>query len=101
MLSVDDNMSPAFKSASNAVRTFNKATGSSLKSSKGGMIKFGAITGAAMAVVGKAMHVVGDSVGAAASRFDTLNKYPVVMKALGYSAKDTNKSTVLTVYLHH
>lgn len=46
-------------------------------------------------IAGKAFDVVKNSLDGAISRFDTLNKYPVVMKALGYSARDVSKSTKL------
>lgn len=48
-----------------------------------------------VAVAGKAFSVVKDSIGGAIDRFDTLNKYPVVMDALGYSARDVAKSSKL------
>lgn len=56
-------------------------------------IKMGGAFGVASALVGKGMSLIQDSVGGAVNRFDTLNKYPVVMKALGYSAQDVAKST--------
>lgn len=46
-------------------------------------------------IASKAFDVVKNSLDGAISRFDTLNKYPVVMKALGYSARDVSKSTKL------
>ncbi|MCT3126533.1 tape measure protein [Lactococcus lactis] len=46
----------------------------------------------AFAIMNKAVNLVSDSLGAAIDRFDTLNKYPVVMQALGYSASDVDKS---------
>lgn len=46
-------------------------------------------------IAGKAFDTVKNSLDGAISRFDTLNKYPVVMKALGYSARDVSKSTKL------
>lgn len=46
-------------------------------------------------IASKAFDTVKNSLGGAISRFDTLNKYPVVMKALGYSARDVSKSTKL------
>lgn len=58
---------------------------STLKGVAGGM--------GVVAVASKAWDVVKNSVGGAVSRFDTLNKYPVVMKALGYSMSDTAKSS--------
>lgn len=56
-------------------------------------IKFGALFGAASKVASSALGVVKDSLGGAISRFDTLNKYPIVMKALGYSTRDVAKSS--------
>lgn len=38
------------------------------------------------------VNLVRNSLGGAIDRFDTLNKYPVVMKALGYSTKEVDKS---------
>lgn len=46
----------------------------------------------AVAVAGKALSVIGDSIGSAINRVDTLNKYPQVMQALGYSTNDVAKS---------
>lgn len=46
----------------------------------------------AVALVSKGVGVLKDSVGAAVARFDTLNSYPKVMKQMGYSTDDTNKS---------
>ncbi|MGR3742111.1 tape measure protein [Companilactobacillus sp. DQM5] len=46
-------------------------------------------------VASAAFNVLKSNVAGAVQRFDTLNRYPVVMKALGYSAKDTNKSMKL------
>ena len=56
-------------------------------------IKFGALFGVASKVASSALGVVKDSLGGAISRFDTLNKYPIVMKALGYSTRDVAKSS--------
>lgn len=56
-------------------------------------IKFGALFGVASKVASSALGVVKDSLGGAINRFDTLNKYPVVMKALGYSTRDVAKSS--------
>lgn len=43
-------------------------------------------------LVGSAVGLVRNSLDGAINRFDTLNKYPVVMQALGYSASDVDKS---------
>ncbi len=46
-----------------------------------------------VAIGAKAFDVLTSSLDGAIQRFDTLNKFPVVMQALGYSARDTAKST--------
>lgn len=46
----------------------------------------------AVKLVSAAVNMVKDSVEGAINRFDTLNKYPVVMKALGYSTEDVDRS---------
>lgn len=48
-----------------------------------------------VAIASKTFGVLKDSIGGAVERFDTLNKFPVVMHALGYSARDTAKSTAI------
>ncbi|MDV3545194.1 tape measure protein [Leuconostoc falkenbergense] len=92
---VDRNFSKTFASATKAADSFGNNTTKSTGLGGKGMIKFGAVAGAATAVVSKALSVVTSNVGNAVDRFDTLNKYPVVMKALGYSTQDTGKSMKL------
>lgn len=92
---VDKNFSKTFESASRAADSFGNNTTKSTGLGGKGMIKFGAVAGAATAVVSKALSAVTSNVGNAVDRFDTLNKYPVVMKALGYSTQDTGKSMKL------
>lgn len=46
----------------------------------------------AIKLVTAGLGVMSNSVGAAVNRFDTLNQYPKVMKQMGYSTQDTNKS---------
>ena len=48
-----------------------------------------------VAIGAKAFNVLSESLDGAIQRFDTLNKFPVVMQALGYSARDTAKSTAI------
>lgn len=43
-------------------------------------------------LVDGAVNMVTGSLGGAINRFDTLNKYPVVMEALGYSTQEVDKS---------
>lgn len=92
---VDKNFSKTFESATKAADSFGNNTTKSTGLGGKGMIKFGAVAGAATAVVSKALSDVTSNVGNAVDRFDTLNKYPVVMKALGYSTQDTGKSMKL------
>lgn len=58
----------------------------------GGLVKSGALIGAFSAATTKAMDLISSSVSGAASRFDTLNNYPRVMQALGYSAESSEGS---------
>ncbi|WP_223320128.1 phage tail protein [Leuconostoc mesenteroides] len=92
---VDKNFSKTFESATKAADSLGNNTTKSTGLGGKGMIKFGAVAGAATAVVSKALSAVTSNVGNAVDRFDTLNKYPVVMKALGYSTQDTGKSMKL------
>lgn len=92
---VDKNFSKTFESANKTANSFGNNTEKSTRIGGNSMIKFGAVAGAATAVVSKALSVVKNNIGSAVDRFDTLNKYPVVMKALGYSTKDTGKSMKL------
>lgn len=94
---VDQNftktMEAAVDSLSKVVGQSNQtssATTSATSSVKNLATSFGLV-----AVAGKAFSVVKDSIGGAIDRFDTLNKYPVVMDALGYSARDVAKSSKL------
>ncbi|MBF7139931.1 tape measure protein [Pediococcus pentosaceus] len=87
---VDKNFSSVFKAAKSSMDNIPTSTKNvnsgitSMNSSIGGLVaKAAALAGGAAVMSG------------AISRFDTLNKYPVVMKALGYSMNDTNKSAKL------
>ena len=58
----------------------------------GGSIKNIAVGVGAVAAVTAAIGVLKGSIGSAVGRFDTLNAYPKVMKQMGFSTQDTNKS---------
>lgn len=58
----------------------------------GGSIKNIAVGVGAVAAVTAAVGVLKGSIGGAVERFDTLNAYPKVMKQMGFSTQDTNKS---------
>lgn len=51
-----------------------------------------AIAVGAVKLASAAFNVLKNSVGDAVSRFDTMQKFPKVMKALGFSAEDSDKS---------
>ena len=77
--------------ASKSASTGNSVEGDSHKM-VGGFMQMATAMGA-VAVAAKAFDVVKNAVGDAAQRFDTLNKYPKVMNALGYSTKDVAASS--------
>ncbi|ENZ6560527.1 tape measure protein [Enterococcus faecium] len=84
---VDKNFTSTMESAENGMNGLDnkvKKTNTSIKDiAKGaGVFK----------IVDQAVGMVTESVGGAIDRFDTLNKYPVVMQALGYSAGQVDKS---------
>lgn len=94
---VDQNFTKTMESAvdslSKVVGQSNQTT--SATTSATSSVKNLATSLGLVAVAGKAFSVVKDSIGGAIDRFDTLNKYPVVMDALGYSARDVAKSSKL------
>lgn len=73
---------------SNETEKSNNKAGASF----GAIVKGSFVGGAALGVVSAALGVVKDSVGNAVNRFDTLNAYPKIMKQMGFSTQDTNKS---------
>lgn len=94
---VDQNFTKTMESA---VDSLSKVVGQSNKTASAttsatSSVKNLATSLGLVAVAGKAFSVVKDSIGGAIDRFDTLNKYPVVMDALGYSARDVAKSSKL------
>lgn len=78
-----DSMRSADKSLNNFDSNAKKAGTSVLDIAKGvGVFK----------LVDSAIGMVKNSMDGAINRFDTLNKYPVVMEALGYSTQEVDKS---------
>lgn len=86
MESAVDSLSKVVSQSSQTASATTSATGS---------VKNLATSLGLVAVASKAFSVVKDSIGGAIDRFDTLNKYPVVMNALGYSARDVARSSKL------
>ncbi|MDG3141457.1 tape measure protein [Streptococcus suis] len=81
--------------AVNALKGGAKGTSGLFKGGISSALSFGSVMGVASAMTQKGLQAITSSVGGAVERFDTLNKYPVVMKALGYSTQDVAKSTKL------
>lgn len=84
---VDKNFSSTMKNADSSMNNLDSSTqktnNSILDIAKGiGVFK----------LIDNAIGLVTSSLGGAIDRFDTLNKYPVVMQALGYSTDDVDKS---------
>lgn len=84
---VDKNFSATMKNADSSMNNLDSSTQktntSILDIAKGiGVFK----------LIDNAIGLVTSSLGGAIDRFDTLNKYPVVMQALGYSAEEIDKS---------
>lgn len=82
-----NNLGRETQSTSQTVSAGGSSISSTFKSMAGAM--------GVVAIAGKAWDVVKDSMSGAINRFDTLNKYPVVMKALDYSTKDVARSTAI------
>lgn len=83
----DSNFSSTMKNADSSMKNLDSSTQktntSILDIAKGiGVFK----------LIDNAIGLVTSSLGGAIDRFDTLNKYPVVMQALGYSAEEVDKS---------
>ena len=81
----NDNLSSKSSSTSSSVT-------SGTQRMTNGFVQMASAMGA-VAVASKAWDVVKNAVGGAVQRFDTLNKYPKVMSALGYSAQDVAASS--------
>lgn len=71
-------------------RNLDQLEGKSTKANKS--IRDMAVAVGAVKLASAAFNVLKNSVGDAVSRFDTMQKFPKVMKALGFSAEDSDKS---------
>ena len=93
-----DNLGKTVTSALNGVNgaKAGEKTGEQYASgfSKGtsGLVKSGAVMGVFSAATSRAMDMISSSVSGAVSRLDTINNYPRVMQALGYSAEASESS---------
>lgn len=71
-------------------RDLDQLEGKSTKANRS--IRDMAVAVGAVKLASAAFNVLKNSVGDAVSRFDTMQKFPKVMKALGFSAEDSDKS---------
>lgn len=71
-------------------KNLDQLEGKSTKANKS--IRDMAVAVGAVKLASAAFNVLKNSVGDAVSRFDTMQKFPKVMKALGFSAEDSDKS---------
>lgn len=85
VLKVRDEMSDALNRATRNVNNMG--------SSFIGTVKQGALLQVGMRAVNAGISQMSSSMGSAVSRFDTLNQFPKMMKQMGFSAKDAQKST--------
>lgn len=86
---INKELGVASKSASNTGHTIGSQTAQGFS---GGFAKAGVVAGAVSSVVNRAMSSIQDHVGAAVSRFDTLNLYPKTMQSIGFATKDAASS---------
>ena len=84
ILTLKDNLSAGLKNAAGATESL----GSKFKSAVG----LGAAMQVGMAAVSKTMNVLSSHIGDAVSRVDTMRNFPKVMKQMGFSAQESEKS---------
>lgn len=92
-----DNLTKSVNAALAAAGATASARGRGLGESTasgfgGGLLKSGAVIGAFSSITSSAMASISSHVGAAVSRFDTLNQYPRTMELLGYSSESAEAS---------
>lgn len=88
-------LSSSITSALNGVNTTQVGTkwGTGISQGmNGSLVKSGAVMGVFSSLTNKAINSITTNLGAAISRFDTLNNYPRVMESLGYSAEQAEAS---------
>lgn len=86
---INKELGVASKSASNTGRTIGSQTAQGFS---GGFARAGVVAGAVSSAVNRAMSSIQEHVGAAVSRFDTLNLYPKTMQSIGFTTKEAAAS---------
>ena len=87
--SVNDALQRAGATASKSGQGLGESTTRGFGS---GLAKSGALIGAFSSLTNAALSSISSHVGAAVSRFDTLNQYPRTMELLGYSSESAEAS---------
>ena len=90
-----DGLSKSFRGALGGVDTTSagKKMGDGVSRGFGkGIAAMGAVAGAASSLATAAMNAIGDSIGAAVSRVDTISNFPKVMENLGYGSEEAKAS---------
>lgn len=70
----------------------NVGDGKALNSTTQSFKQLGVVAGLTTSLVSKGMTMVGSSIGSAVDRVDQLNRFPKVLQAMGFSAKDAEGS---------
>lgn len=88
--SITEQLNGAFSGAGAIGSKAGAQTGTSF--SDGLSAKVGAVAGLVASISNKAFTAIGNSLGSAISRIDTMNNFPKVMKNLGYSSQEAEAS---------
>lgn len=88
--SITEQLNGAFSGASAIGSKAGAQTGTNF--SDGLCAKAGAVAGLVASISSKAFTAIGNSLGSAIQRVDTMNNFPKVMKNLGYSSQEAEAS---------
>ena len=88
--SITEQLNGAFSGASAIGSKAGAQTGANF--SDGLSAKAGAVAGLVASISSKAFTAIGNSLGSAIQRVDTMNNFPKVMKNLGYSSQEAEAS---------
>ena len=88
--SITEQLNGAFSGASAIGSKAGAQTGTNF--SDGLSAKAGAVAGLVASISSKAFTAIGNSLGSAIQRVDTMNNFPKVMKNLGYSSQEAEAS---------
>ena len=81
----------ATKNLTGSVQTLNPVMSGFTEKSNRAMGILGQLT--VFSLVAKSFQLIGQSIGAATNRYDTLTRFPTVLEKMGFSAADAERST--------